>query len=473
MNHRTLTTKEKALALNLDRNIYGSFAEIGAGQEVAAQFFKAGGASGSVAKTMSAYDMSFSDAIYGKCDRYVCEERLQSMLNKEYGLLTKRLTQRASHTNFFVLANTVEALNYQRTNVGHGWVGFRFQLSPMSAPNDCVIHLILRDIDPLQQQQALGIVGVNLMYGCCHFEGPEKLIRSLLDDLLPGRVEVDTFRITGPNFDHIDNRLMALRLVKHGLTRLAMFGPEGDVMQPSEALYKRNVLVLRGRFRPPTKVNVDMLESGLAQFQHGPDVENSIVLPLVELTLADLKSGDEIDDEDFMQRADILCSMGQYVIISNYQEHYRLIGFLTRITKGRKIGLVIGISNLARIFDESYYENLNGGIMESFGTLFGSNIKVYIYPSKGAKKGEYMTCENVSLPDHLIQLFEYLVKNNKLADIKEFNPDHLHIVSDIVLAMIKAGEKGWEQMVPDKVAEAIKRNQLFYYEPPVKISKAG
>ena len=313
------------------------------------------------------------------------------------------------------------------------------------------------------------------MYGCCNFEGPEKLIRSLLDDLLSGRVEIDMFRISGPNFDHIDNRLMALRLVKNGLTKLGMFGPTGDVMQPSEALHNKNVLVLRGRFRPPTKVNVDMLESGVAQFKNEPDVDAKSLLALVELTLADLQFGDEIDEEDFMHRADILCSMGQHVIISNYQEHYRLVGFLTRITRGRKIGLVIGINNLARIFDESYYENLNGGIMESFGTLFGTNIKLYVYPSKGAKKGEYITCDNVEVPEHLTELYRYLIRNNKLADIKDFSPDHLHIISDIVLAMIKSGEKGWETMVPEVVVQAIKDKKLFLYEPPeVKIaSKAS
>jgi len=463
-NFRTLTTKEKALALNLDRNIYGSFAEIGAGQEVAAQFFKAGGASGSVAKTMSAYDMAFSDAIYGKTGRYVAQERLHSMLDKEYGLLITRLEKRASHTNFFALANTVETINYDRTNQGHGWMGFKFQLIPLAPPNGCIIHMLLHDNDPILQQHVLGVVGVNLMYGCTHFEGPEKLIKSLVDNINPGSVEIDMFRISGPNFDHVDNRLMALKLVKNKLSRVAMFDPEGNVLQPSESLYKKDVLVLRGRFRPPTKVNVDMLESGLKQFAKETEVDAKNVLTLTELTLADLQAEGEVDEEDFLHRADILCELGQCVMISQYQQHYRLANYLTRLTITGKLGLVIGIHNLARIFDESYYEDLNGGILESFGSLFGNNLKLYVYPAKGAKKGEFVNCENVQIPEHLRGLFNYLYQADKVVDIENYDSSHLHIVSDIVLAMIKSGENGWEKMVPTKVAEAIKRENLFNYQ---------
>ena len=465
MEHfRTLTTKEKCLVINLDRNIYGSFAEIGAGQEVAANFFKAGGASGSVAKTMSAYDMSFSDAIYGKIDRYVCEERLMLMLDKEYTLLVKRLPKRATHTMFFALANTVETLNYARTNQGHGWMGFRFQLTPQSPPNECVIHMMLHDNDPLLQQQVLGIVGVNLMYGCTQFEGPEKLINSLVDNLLSGRVEIDMFRLDGPNFEHVDNRLMALKLVKNGLTNAAIFDPAGNVLQPSEALYKKNVLVLRGRFRPPTLVNIDMLECGLKQFEQESDVEKKDVRVLSELTLHDLKAdGEEIDEEDFLHRADILCSLGQHVMISNHTEHYRLMAFLTRFTRGKKIGVIIGIHNLHKIFDEKFYEDLKGGILESFGRLFGSNVKMFVYPAKSARKGEFDTCADLELAPHLQSLFKYLVDNEKMADIIDFNPKNLHIISDIVLAMIKSGEYGWGKMVPKKIAEAIMKEGLFNY----------
>jgi hypothetical protein len=279
---KKLSTQEKALRINLSRAVYGSFAEIGAGQEVAANFFKVGGASGTIAKTISAYDMKFSDAIYGHCDRYVCEDRLQSMLDKEYALLPERLSERIERTQFFAFADTVEVLNYDRTNLGHGWIGLRFQLAPGKEPNDCVVHLKMHDNDPLQQQYALGILGVNMIYGCMFVSDPETIMMSLLDGLSARRIEIDTFRLSGPDFRHVDNRLMALKLVKNGLTKAAMFGPDGTVMQPSEVLYKKNVLVLRGRFRPVTHVNVDMLLTSRRHFKNEPDVDRSKMVVLTE-----------------------------------------------------------------------------------------------------------------------------------------------------------------------------------------------
>src|SRR5687767_117457 len=283
---RKLTTQEKALRINLRKDIYGSFAEIGAGQEVAANFFKAGGASGTIAKTISAYDMKFSDAIYGYCERYVCEPRLLKMLDHEYDLLGERLPHRIDNTRFFAYADTVEVLNFDRTNQAHGWIGLRFQLNPHSEPNDCVVHVKMHDNDPLQQQFALGIVGVNMIYACSFFSDPEEILMSLLDSLSTRRIEIDMFRLSGPAF-HVDNRLMALKLVKNGLTKAAMFGPDGKVMQPSDELYKKNILVLRGRFRPVTNENVDMLLTSRRHFKHEPDVDRSKIVLVSELTLND------------------------------------------------------------------------------------------------------------------------------------------------------------------------------------------
>ena len=226
---KKLTTQEKALQINLNKAIYGSFAEIGAGQEVAANFFKVGGASGTIAKTISAYDMKFSDAIYGVFERYVCEDRLIKMLDREYTLLPERLPHRIESTRFFAFADTVEALNFERTNTGHGWIGLRFQLRPNSEPNDCVVHVKLHDNDPLQQQFAIGTVGVNLLHACMFLSDPEEIMISLLDSLTTRRIEIDMFRIDGHDFKHVDNRLMALKMVKNGLTKAAMFGPDGTV----------------------------------------------------------------------------------------------------------------------------------------------------------------------------------------------------------------------------------------------------
>jgi len=463
---KKLTTQEKALRINLSRAIYGSFAEIGAGQEVAANFFKVGGASGTIAKTMSAYDMKFSDAIYGVCERYVCEDRLIQMLDHEYRLLPERLPHRIPETRFFAFADTVEVLNFERTNSGHGWIGLRFQLLPEGPVNDCVVHVKMHDNDPLQQQVSLGILGVNMIYGCMFMKDPEQIIHSLLDGLTSKRMEVDMFRLSGPDFVDLDNRLMALKLVKNGLTKAAMFGPDGTVMQPSEALYKKNVLVLRGRFRPVTHVNVDMLLASRRHFKNEPDVERSRIVVLTELTLNDLSSNGEIDEKDFLHRAEIICSLGQTVLISNYFEYYRLVDYLSRITKGKKIGLVLGIYALQKIFEEKTYENLRGGIMESFASLFGTNVKLYIYPSLRQLDGtELFTLTDFEkdLPDNLKSLFRYLMENNKLEDVRKANISNLHIISDNVLAMIRSGEPGWERFVPSKVEEAIKEQGLFDY----------
>jgi len=460
---RSLSIKEKALRVNLDTRVYGSFAEIGAGQDTAAAFFKAGGASGTIAKTMSAYDMSFSDAIYGKCARYVCEERLETMLEKEYGLLEKRLTERKESTCFFSFANTVETLNFKKTNKGHGWLGFRFQLNPNTPPNECVIHVLLRDNDNIEQQQAVGIVGVNLMYACLYLhDNPEALLVSLIDNLTEGRVEVDMFRITGPDFKHVDNRLMSLKLVKNGLAQATMFSPQGTVLQAFDALYKKDVVVLRGRFRPVTKVNMDMLNTGLKQFQEEPDVDPKNTLLFCELTLSDLTSTGTLNEKDFLDRVDILCSLGQYVMISNFPEFYKLVGYLSQFTRKKKIGIIVGIMTLEKIFDEQHYQGLKGGILESFGTLFGNHVTLFVYPSYGADATLH-TCQNFHIAPQLKALFDYLLQNNKIEDLKGADTSILHITSDQVISMIKAGNEGWEKMVPDTVADYIIDNCLFDY----------
>jgi len=464
----TLSTQEKALRINLSRSIYGSFAEIGGGQEVAANFFKVGGASGTVAKTISAYDMKFSDAIYGTATRYVCEERLLDMLDHEYGLLPERLPDRAESTRFFAFADTVETLNFERTNQGHGWVGLKFQMKPMGPINSCVIHVKMLDNDPLQQQTTLGIAGVNLLYACMFISDPDGIILSLLDGLTQRRLEVDLFRLSGDDFAKVDNRLMALKLVKNGLTRAAMFGPHGEVMQPLEYLYKKNVMVMRGRFKPVTHVAVDMMLSAHHEFTHEKDVEKSKIATIAELTLNDLSQREgDIDEKDFLSRADLICALGQRVLVSNYFEYYRLADYLSRITKGKKIGMAIGVMGLKRIFEEKTYDNLKGGIMECFASLFGSNVKLYVYPAL-MPDNSIFTLKNFEdeLPTHLKNLFRYLMDNDKLQDLEEAEHANLHIVSDNVAKMIENNLPGWEVFVPSRVEEIIKEKGLFNYPVP-------
>ena len=466
---KKLSTKDKALAINLDRSIYGSFAEIGAGQEVAANFFRVGGASGTIAKTMSAYDMTYSDAIYGKIGRYVCEDRLLAMLNKETELLLDRLPHREKDTKFFAFANTVETLNYARTNRGHGWVGCKFQLTPESEPNECVFHVILKDQDATWQQEALGKMGVNLIYACYFIKDPDEFLLSLVDGFRQFRVEIDMFRLEGPDFPNVDNRLMSLKLVKHGFTRAAMFGPSGNVLMPSEALYKKNVLILRGRFRPVTHVNVDMLFCGRKRFKQENDVDSSKIVVLTELTLQDLEREGGIDVKDFLNRVDQLCSLGQNVLISNYTEYYRLVRHITRLNKDNKVGLILGIYNLQMVFEEKYYENLKGGLLEAFGILFGRNVIFYVYPSLKHNSNEIYTLDDFEVPDNQKGMLQYLIDNHKIVPVTNVSKHNLHIISDEILEMIQRGEEGWEEYVPHKVVSEIKNKKLFDYIEPKKV----
>jgi hypothetical protein len=415
---------------------------------------------------MSAYDMTFSDAIYGKANRYVCEEKLHKMLNREYSLLSQRLTGRAKRSHFFAFANTVEILNYAKTNDGHGWVGLRFQKHPNSDPNNCILHVSLKDNDPERQQQVLGILGVNLIHACYHHSEPEEILLGLRDNLHHDRLEIDMFHLDGPDFHHVDNRLMSLLLVKNGLTHAAMFNPKGNVLQPSEVLYKKNILVLRGRFRPVTMVNVDMMITGLRAFKNEKEVKEGQLLPITEITLNDLALEGEVDETDFLDRVDLLCSMGQTVLISNYQEHYKLASYLSKYTRNNLIGIICGLGNLERIFDESYYTNLNGGILESFSRLFGSNTKLYVYPA--LRDGKFQNTEDFHPPKHLENLYKYFKDNNQIEDLKGAKKDLLNIISDSVLSMIKNDEEGWEKLVPRRAVELIKEDHMFGFPYEVK-----
>ena len=484
-----LTTNRKALTINLDEPIYGTFAEIGAGQEVARMFFQVGGASGTIAKSISAYDMSFSDAIYGKAPRYVSRERLALMLDHEYKLLNERLSaQRGDRTTFFVFADTVAARNFKGTNEAHGWMGIRFQTEPGGPPSDIVLHVRMWDKENVLQQQALGIVGVNVVYGAFYYHrDPRKFIESLLDNLSADRIEVDMLKFSGPAFAQVDNRLMSLYLVQHGLTNAVMFGPGGDVLQPSEVLYKKAILVERGSFRPVTHVNVDMLNCATAQFVQEPLVKGKDVIVLMEITMNNLLAAGEIDAQDFLARVDLLGDIGFTVLISNYSEYFRLTSYFRRYTK-EMIGVAMGINNLIEIFNEKYYENLEGGILESFGRLFRNAVKLYIYPMRQEAYDKYVTtgqtappasaashafsssvlinARNVQVVDHLRNLYNHLLENHYIDSIVGFDRDILHIFSRDVLRRIKENDPTWEQMVPSAVAIAIKRRALFGYTTP-------
>jgi len=488
-----LTTNRKALTINLDEPRYGTFAEIGAGQEVARVFFQAGGASGTIAKTISAYDMTFSDAIYGKAPRYVSRERLGLMLDHEYQLLIERLAaQRGDRTTFFVFADTVSARNFKGTNEAHGWIGIRFQTEPGGPSSDVMLHVRMWDKENVLQQQALGIIGVNLIYGALYYHGdPRRLVESLIDNLSNDRIEVDMLKFTGPAFQNVDNRLMSLLLVQFGLTNAVMFGPDGDVLQPSEVLHNKPILVERGSFRPVTHVNVDMLNCATAQFVQEPLVKCKAVVVLMEITMNNLLAAGELDAQDFLARVDLLGDIGFNVLISNYSEYYRLTSYFRRYTK-EMIGVAMGINNLIEIFNEKYYENLEGGILESFGRLFRNAVKLYVYPMRQEGFDLYnasgpaspanrstphhafaaavlINAKNVQIVDHLRNLYAHLLEAHYIDCIVGFDPTILHIFSRDVLRRIKEGDTTWERMVPEAVVAAIKKRQLFGYAAPASI----
>jgi len=457
-----ISTHQKALTINLSHRKYGTFAEIGAGQEVVRWFFRVGGAAGTIAKSISAYDMTVSDAIYGPCERYVSRQRLVSMLEHEYALLIERLSaKRGSETEFFVFADTVSARNFKGTNECHGWLGIKFQSSPLTEPNEIFIHVVLLDKENLAQQEALGIIGVNLVFGALHYhDSAEKLMQSLLDDLSVARIEVDMIKFTGPGFKDIDHRLMSLKLVQLGLSNAAMFAANGEVLQPSEILRKRPILVERGSFRPPTLVNLDILECARQQFSRDEKVAGQPLLPLVELTMKNLLQTGEICYEDFLARADCLAATGTTVLISNYFEYYRLAAYLARFTQER-IGIAMGIPSLMELFDEKYYQHLEGGILESFGRLFKNDLKVFVYPLKDAATGQLINVQKLKVAPNLTQLYEHLCDNGCIESLDYFNRDYLGIFSRDVLKKIREGDHTWEAAVPPEVARIIKDQKLF------------
>lgn len=471
VDERRLTTEEKALKINLTPDVYGCFAEIGAGQEVAANFFKAGGSSGTIASSHSAYDMKVSDSLYGEASRYVCEERLLTMLATEYIGLQETLPNKSENCRFFAFCNTVEALNYHKTNQGQGWVGMRFQLGIGEVPNDVILHIKMHDNSHKAQQEALGILGVNLIHAAYfHNTDLDAFLESLVHRLPRERMEIDMLRVTGPSFENIDNRIIALNLVKRGMTDSTMFDLNGNVLQPAAALYKKNILLMRGRFRPVTKVHIDMIEHGKEQFLKEEGVSEDKLRVIFELTLKDLTADGKISDKDFVDRAELLGTLGYTVMISNYLKHYKMVDYLSGIARGYKMGAIVGIYNLQTIFDEKYYKNLKGGLLEAFGRGFGKNMKMFVYPAKNVEDGELYSLDNFNLPQNLMGLLSYMVDNNKLAPIENFDERLLGIMSDDVLAQIKSGASMWEEDVPTEVVKAIKHYELFGYTKSEKVS---
>jgi len=463
---------QKALLINLDSSIYGTFAEIGAGQEVARWFFRVGGAAGTLAKAMSAYDMTFSDAIYGTCDRYVSRQRLETMLSHEFGLLVERLDEkRGANSKFFAFANTCATRSFTRKVDGDGWLGIRFQEKPKTDPSDIIMHCRLRDSEAVLQQEALGMLGVNLVYGAYHCHGDIlELIKSLIDNLSSHRIEVDMLEFRGPLFAGVDNRLVAMMLVENGLADATVFLSNGDVVQPSEILYKKSILIERGSFNPVTKVSLDMLNCAKAQFVQDPKSQGEEIVTLLEMTLSNLSDGRNIDHKDFLDRVDILRTLGHPVLISNFAEYHRLATYLFRYTR-KMIGLVMGVPTLRAIFDEKYYTDLDGGILESFGRLFKNDLKMYIYPLCDQDTNALISGTNLRVEPHLRHLHAFLVENRLIESLRDYDESLLKIFSRKVHAKLETGDGTWEDEVPPQVAKIIKERNLLGFGTKVDSSE--
>ena len=453
----------KALRINLNRFIYGTFAEIGAGQEVARHFFRSGGASGTIAKTISAYDKNFSDNIYGEEDdkRYVTEARLNKMLDHEMGLLEDRIPRDENPNKmFFTYANTVTTIDFAKKFKGHGWMGIRFQADPKQDYSEITLHVRFHQTEARLQQEVLGIIGVNLIYGAFYKNNePKKLLKYLYDHIDHDAIEIDTINFKGPLFKDVDNRLMSLQLVRNEMTDAVMFNPEGNNILPARELYKKNILTLRGSFRPVTKVNIDMFEKAYDAFIQEPEVEEEKTVVIFEITLSNLRAQGEIDEKDFMDRAKLLCSLGHIVMISNFKEYYKLVDYLSQYTK-KQLGLSMGVNNFVEIFDEQYYQDLGGGILEAFGKMFYNNLKVYLYPMRD-EKGNIINSTNLKLHPRMKDFYKFFKYNGKVVDIFDFDENYLDIFSRKILQQIRDGESEWEEHLPEGISDLIRQNHMF------------
>lgn len=460
------STHDKVQRLNLDERPYGTFAEIGAGQEVARWFFHVGGAAGTVAKSISAYDMAVSDAVYGQTHRYVSRERLEAMLACEFDAVCEQLQkQRGGHSTFFAFADTVATRSYSHRDDGHGWMGVRFQTLPGGPPSEIIIHVVLRDRDRVREQEAIGVVGVNLLHGAIyHHDDPPAVLVGLLDHLGRERVEIDTIKCSGPAFAAVDNRILSLLLVEHHLTDAAMFTAAGEVVQPAEILYKKAVVVERGRFRPVTKLTLDILEGAEAQLRADRTLAGQEPVALLEMTLRGLLSEEGLDHDDFLARVDLLAALGKPVLVSDYRRHFGLAEYLRRATQ-QPVALALGMPALMALADPGYYTDLAGGVLEAMGRLFTHDLRLYVYPTRDAEGGPLITAETWSPQPPFAHLYAYLRERGLIIPIERWKEPYLHIASGEITARIAAGDPSWEALVPPQAAETIRAHQLFGWRP--------
>lgn len=453
------TTRNKALAINQDKKFYGSFAEIGAGQEVARHFFQAGSASQTVAKSMSAYDKVFSDSIYGKGSRFVSEDRLLKMLDHEFKLLNDRLSDRQKSSHFFTFANTVATSSHEDNPTCHGWMGIRFQTSPGGKPNDLILHVRMRDRLRLQQQEALGILGVNLIYAAHSLlHNGTELVSSLMDNLSTDRIEVEFIRYSGQDGKNLDNRILSLELVKQRFTYSVMFAPDGTPLCPSDYLYAKAILVQRGTFRPITNTNEQILERGLQHFKKDFNLKPSDTISFFEISMSSLANEGKLDFNDFIERADTIGAIGQHTLISNFSLYSDLKEHLRRLT-AEPIGLVMGALSLTGIFDEKFYREKKFGILGAMAQLFDDKTRIYIYPYRTNES--CMTTKTFNPSKKIKNLYQHCLELGQIIDIENCDDVDTALDSETVRQLLATGDKKWEGLVPRAARDLIKKKKFF------------
>ncbi|MDB4713333.1 TonB-dependent receptor [bacterium] len=449
--------EDKALRMNLDTSIYGTFAEIGAGQEVANWFFRASATAGTVAKSISAYDMTISDALYGKTKRYVSQERVVDMVNYEYELLEKRLSKpRGKESRFFAFANTVRARGYKDTAECHGWLAIRFQSQPGRPSGTIVLHVNLLDQENVDQMEALGILGLNLIDAAYHKAGDLRgFVGSLTEFIAPGRIEIDMLRFEGKPFEMVDNRICALELVRQGMSSATVFLPDGEVVQAAEAFYKTPLLILRGSFLPVTNLHLDMLKQAGKVFPpKGVSEGARPCREVCEVSLSNLLRNGEVDLVAFLDRADALQAIGKVVMVSNCPEFHRVAALLRRFTR-EPIGMILSIGLLNELFKEKWSDSLEGGILESFGRLFKSKLSLLVYPWRNGNDGEYVTADNFRAPEGWKKLYEHFLENGMISDIRCGDEKLLEMTGRSILRVALNGEE-WEKWVPEEARALVK-----------------
>ena len=462
---KSLSTKEKSVHINIDSNYYGTIAEIGGGQETARHLFQAGGASNTIAKSISAYDKLFSDHFYnhGAPARYVAEDRLRKMVNYEYDELITILDKK-NPQKFFAFANTVEILNFNKTNLGNGWLGIAVEGSDRYRPNMFFIHVKLHENDTLLQQYSLGALGINLIYGgLFESEDPRKILLSLLDNLDTSRVEVDYAYVEGPDMEWIDNRLLNLMLVSHNMTPAIMFDNKGRIQQPSDMLYRKNVLLMRGYFRPINNLGVEFIEDSMEIFMRDEDYTPDNTIGFCEISLNYLMQGEQLDEKDFLHRVDLLNLVGQSVMISRFKRYFELVQYFRQF-KLIKLRMVLGLPTFEKIFDSSYYPDLRGGLLEALGAMFQDNVKIYLYPAIDIKTGEIIYPTDTYFKGKDSLLWQYLNATGNILQLTSLNSQNLSITSELISDMIENGDESLSFYLPPQVYEHIKVNRLFGFK---------